>query len=154
MKFSARLTEILAARSMNKSDLSRALNVTPQAAGQWALGGHGPTVARLQKIAAALDVPPADLLMPPGSPISGDGTVLGYWVRDQFVDSPDQPRQLDTPGQASQHVKLLQMWDLLSERDRGIVVQMLQTMLLDRITSKRCEIDNHSNTDLTFINKP
>lgn len=69
MSFAQRLTEIMADRDVNQSDLGRALKLTSQAVNQWTDGGTRPVGKRLGLIADVLDVTVSDLMAPPGSPI-------------------------------------------------------------------------------------
>jgi transcriptional regulator with XRE-family HTH domain len=112
MTFALRLTEIMAARRMNQSDVARALRLTPQAVGQWLRGETNPTGAKIKRIAEALSVTEADLMSPVGSPIPDFSPAPTSEV------APKKPRLVDQPDQLA----LLEFWDDLRTDEARIRV--------------------------------
>ena len=90
MTFAQRLSEIMEVRGVNKTQLAKAMGVSSQAAGQWALGGHGPVVAKLWPMAEFLGVTVPELVAEPGSPISGTDLLPHRQTAIKFPQKPEE----------------------------------------------------------------
>ena len=62
MDFNVILSEVLKEKGMRQRDLAALMGVTEVTVSNWARGTASPSVTQVDRIAAALDIPPAALL--------------------------------------------------------------------------------------------
>ena len=62
MKFNVILSEVLKEKGMRQRDLAALMGVTEVTVSNWRRGTVSPSVAQVERIAAALDIPPAALV--------------------------------------------------------------------------------------------
>ena len=62
MDFNVILSEVLKEKGMRQRDLAALMGVTEVTVSNWARGTASPSVAQVDRIAAALDIPPAALV--------------------------------------------------------------------------------------------
>ena len=66
MNFNQNLSEVLKEKGMRQRDLAALMGVTEVTVSNWARGTASPSVAQVERIAAALDMPVCALLAPAG----------------------------------------------------------------------------------------
>ncbi len=115
MDFAGRLTEIMRARGVNKTQLGKAMGVTSQAAGAWANGENGPVVSKLPAIAEFLGVSVPDLVAPVGAPFPDGGAGDGEGHVKQTGQFVHESEEIS---------RLIQLWNGMSISMREALITL------------------------------